>query len=1664
VGRRADEVVQNTLGNAAQMQAQKGQRSRDAWGKVVKNRTTYLMMHNAPLDKLKSLQLHSIELFEEQIKTRTSNGEHINWSVYIDMKLYDEIRQAFSALQDNKGRYWITDEDEDAWQKWPTELFFRRLKWAFPNKGETNSQSLISRVTKIHLHFTDENMWEMMNKYLLKVRTVCKEFTDLTEARTFDTQKAVIKHIMDRIRQIGGAPAEALLNKLRAVPPQTKIWDFMRDFTVIDNTRKDVVVLGQSFGMTVVTKKNENKHDKGKGHDINKKNDDKGGKGKTHFDKGNKGVKPTAEPGTSKVQDPEAKPICPHCGRNDHKGHGCAYLKAKHPDTNPDANTQWADSAAGKAAAQKNIRYLRFGRKVDGSKFDMKTKSEYDENVEFFTALLDNKVNVVSKNTLQCELIINNNALIVNVLIDTGCLQSNYVDRKTAAWIQEQKGAQGTKPLADKEYMHVVVENYTPNNISDTVVGAKCCDGNFVLSNGVTNQCATCVQTNVVVNDKLSSNVNDLRNTSENLNSLLNNNKKSGSGKRKIDHTVKTNHTTNHKAGSSKKNTTKLTPSQTTKRTKVCSGINGLCTYTEGEVTFDIKIFNEILQGNEVLKGFSAKVLDTPYNVIIGRNDIGRWNLFDRLRSHFSTALNDEVLSALRAYFAAHSSKQGNSQLSAEHIMNALYKKDELINIEYDDDGVSSDDDEELPWERDDTSKTSVHNHNNITEECLIEGPLELQNKIRALIKEYSDIFSNEVKASAADLPPMELEVDKRQWECNKNHLAPRLQTSVKQAEIRRQVKKMLDLKVIKESQAVYYSQTHLQPKPNGKWRFCIDYRRLNDVCKAMGWPIPNVAQLLRRLGEKRASYFGVMDLTSGYHQAPLSKNSQEASAFITPMGVFEWLRVPMGLKGAPSYFQQKMAMTVLRGLVYSICEVYLDDIIVPGSDEQEFITNLRSVFERFRKHKMTLNPAKCKFGVSQVEYVGHMINKDGMTFSEDKLREVLDFPKPITHHGMKSFLGLANYFRDHIRNHSTLVQPLQEMVSDYNKHRPLKWTADLEARFDEVRETIGKCPTLFFVDEKLPIYLHTDASDYGVGAYLFQKDKEGKELPIAFVSQSLSRERFRWSVPEKEAYAIYYAFQKLEYLIRDAYFILRTDHKNLTYINMEGSPKVKRWKMAIQEYNFDVEHIAGKDNIVADAMSRLCSSTSELDEAGEAEFISLLESVEPLRNDAYRKIAKVHNSLAGHHGIDRTVEKLRRIYPDDAEWPDMLKNVKQFIKQCPVCQKLSEKQPKIFTTPFTTAAMDSMSTLNVDSIGPNPPDKDGNTYILVIIDCFTRYVELYALKDLTAETACHCLLQHIGRYGAPTKLRSDNGSQFVNEIIAELLRIVGTEHELTLAYSKEENAIVERANKEVMRHLRAICLDRSRIDDWGRCLPLVQRIMNASEHSATGFSPAQLVFGNAITLDNGVFLRRPEINAETHPPRPMAQWAEQMLEAQDAVLRLAKLAQQQTDDYHINQADPKRTEFPINSYVLVKYRDRPPTKLHMRWRGPMRVVRFRGNTYTVQNLITSKLADYHITQLKAFKFDPMEVDPADIARREEQEFLVEAILEHRNLVESKRRTDYEFRVRWAGYGPEDDSWLQWGAIRDNVLMGPYLFRHDALRGFLSPTERQRYRLEAAAH
>ena len=502
-----------------------------------------------------------------------------------------------------------------------------------------------------------------------------------------------------------------------------------------------------------------------------------------------------------------------------------------------------------------------------------------------------------------------------------------------------------------------------------------------------------------------------------------------------------------------------------------------------------------------------------------------------------------------------------------------------------------------LPWDTDTTDPDDVALFKEFDKRCY--GSPSLKAKLTKLCREYKDIFGLTCRTEPSVLTPFKFEVDDSMWKSQITRGA-RPQSNTDNDEIKRQVEAMLKLGIIRPSMSPYASQVLMVPKPNSKAkRFCIDLRRLNSCTKSMLWPIPNIQEMLSRIVNQSPEIFGKIDLPAGYWQVAVDEACRHYTAFVTFMGTYEFTRIPMGHKNAGAYFQKEVGTDVLAGLLYVICELYIDDLLIYGKTEEEFLSRVRTVFERFREKKVIIHMEKFELGMSEVEFVGHVIDRSGTRFSAEKLQGVTDFPEPKNHGDIKSFVGLANYFRDHVRDLTGLLRPLQELVKSYTKrkdrNRPVEWTAERQESFAKAKVAIQNCQKLYYIQAGGELVLETDASEYGIAAFLYQvfKNPDGtsKIHPIRFISKSLDRTQCNWSTPEKECYAIFYTLVKLEHLLRDVHFKVRTDHKNLLRAYTSGSKKVLRWRMQMQSFDIDYEHVKGEDNIVADTLSRLCPS-----------------------------------------------------------------------------------------------------------------------------------------------------------------------------------------------------------------------------------------------------------------------------------------------------------------------------------------------------------------------------------------------------------------------------------------------------------------------------------------
>jgi transposase InsO family protein len=432
---------------------------------------------------------------------------------------------------------------------------------------------------------------------------------------------------------------------------------------------------------------------------------------------------------------------------------------------------------------------------------------------------------------------------------------------------------------------------------------------------------------------------------------------------------------------------------------------------------------------------------------------------------------------------------------------------------------------------------------------------------------------------------------------------------------------------------------------------------------------------------------------------------------------------------------------------------------------------------------------------------------------------------------------------------------------------------------------------------------------------------------------------------------------------------------------------------------------------------------------------MAILQNID-LPDDKHALITQFHNSLVGHFGFEHTIRKMQE---HGHKWKYMRSHIKKFLRDCPMCQKMNPTVYAVSVQRFTTAAYEPFSRLSLDSIGPLPESKEGHKFILVVIDCFTRIIELYPCKSTEADEAAHYLVDFLSRYGIPDQILSDRGTQFMNSIFATLIQRMGTEHIQSLANSKQETAIVERANKEVLRFLIPMVYDSKNLEDWVTYLPLVRRIFITHPHDSTGVAPATLLYGNMVQLERGIF---PDVNLPAEPSSRIpsrgldATWIEKMQQAQLSLLKVAQQHQRDLDSENLaerTQRSETITEFPIGSYVLALYKDqhsrgkgRPKHKLLTVKQGPFRVISREDNTYKVQNLTHDNIYEFHVTDLEPFVYNPNFTDPVLVSLGDNQEFEVEQVLDHEKRKDPNgviKRDQLFLLIRWTGYSSEHDSW-----------------------------------------
>lgn len=516
----------------------------------------------------------------------------------------------------------------------------------------------------------------------------------------------------------------------------------------------------------------------------------------------------------------------------------------------------------------------------------------------------------------------------------------------------------------------------------------------------------------------------------------------------------------------------------------------------------------------------------------------------------------------------------------------------------------------------------------------------EEKNSIEKICAKYADIFHLEGDPlTVTNLYKQKIHLKK---DATSVYVKPYRLPQSQKSEIQKQVRKMQSEGIIEEATSEFSSPLLIVPKKcvNGekKFRVVIDYRLLNKQVRDEKMPLPCIAEILDSLSG--AIYFSHLDLSQGYYQLELHKDSRPYTAFTTNEGQFQMKRLPMGLKISPSVFSRLMSVA-FSGLNYESCFIYLDDLIIFGNSLQQHNRNLVNVFERLRKVNLKLNPTKCDFLKKQILYLGHLISSEGISPDPQKSETISRYPIPQNADESKRFVAFANYYRKFIKNFAQIAQPLNELS---RKGHIFNWNENCQQSFDTLKHALINPPVLQYPDfsENNNFILKTDASGYALGSVLCNNN----DMPIAYASRVLNKAEKNYCTIEKELLAIVWSVKHFRPYLYGKKFQIFTDHRPLVYLFSMTNPssRLTKFRLILEEYDFSIHYIRGSHNVTADALSRIKLDLNELKEmnAGMHERINVITRAQA-KNKSVPKQGNLINSTEERLDHPGLVELLRR-------------------------------------------------------------------------------------------------------------------------------------------------------------------------------------------------------------------------------------------------------------------------------------------------------------------------------------------------------------------------------------------------------------------------------------
>ena len=938
------------------------------------------------------------------------------------------------------------------------------------------------------------------------------------------------------------------------------------------------------------------------------------------------------------------------------------------------------------------------------------------------------------------------------------------------------------------------------------------------------------------------------------------------------------------------------------------------------------------------------------------------------------------------------------------------------------------DSDEQVPLRR-----APLISREKLLEQVTLHCPDAEKEKYEELLFQYRDVFSsNENDLGYSSLVQHEIHlkspapVYRKQFRIPDQHLEF----------LQRQTKEWLSLGLVYPSMSRFNSPLFAVPKKKpGEFRAVQDFRALNEASYPDQYSMKDVTECISEIGKAGSGIFSTLDLTSGFRQMCLSAKSQPYTAFTIPgMGQYQWKVAPMGLLGCPASFQ-RLIEKVCEGLQNVI--VYIDDLLVHSDTHSQHRRQLQELFERLRQHNIRASPRKCVFGAQTVPYLGFQLSSQGVTPGKDKLKAVREAPAPQTVREVRQFLGLCNFFRNHVRDFSRVAQPLIQLTckaSDWKERTPLPEAA--HHSFCQLKNILCSEPVLAFPKKGRKYCLFVDAATGdehhpgGLGAVLMQQDEKGVFHVISYASRSLIAHEKNYSPFLLEMQAAAWGIDYFSTELTGKPFILFTDHKPLEKLSKIHKKTLNRLQLLMNEYDFIIQYKKGEempadylsrspllkpiiesteiyddDNDVARVLKNFLLHKNLPDDPNIAKIVKMFAPLSFIDHDkVYIKLKRkkfpeivveippsnliaqiihdAHDSwIGGHAGIVKCRERILQSY----WWPGMDGDIQTHISNCQTCQKFSKHDappPSVLTPlPATTHPNER---IHVDLFGPLKASENAKKYVMCITDSFTKYVELVALPDKEAVTVASALFNRwICRFSIPEKICSDGGKEFCNKLSNELYSIMQITRLKTSPYHPQCNSQAETVNKTIQKYLRSFVTTDTL--DWEQYLAPLAISYNSSLHSSTLITPFFATFGyDAILPGSHALPARRRLYGETYPTELYSR------------LQLARrIVSEHNEDTRRKytakfNADKNEHSYKIDDLVWLSC---PPAvkavnkKLSPKWSGPYKIVELVGVNnvkIVLANIGTTssknKVLLVHVNRLKPHRASdsPIYAEPDD--------------------------------------------------------------------------------------